>query len=93
MKFLLDPDWTPWQHNLIRGVCLLNGTSRCIMYASFTAVELLEQAYLIFGIAQSDEQLEKIVGKFLCPIIAKMASEDQAVRDKVCVLYLSAHPS
>ena len=45
--------------------------------------ELLERVFLRLGLAESDEQLQQIVARFICPVINKGTSEHQSVRDKV----------
>ena len=37
----------------------------------------------MFGLAENDKQLEQLIKTFLCPIILKMASKFESVRDKV----------
>ena len=53
------------------------------MLENFFLTELLEQAFLLLGLAESDDQLEKIVKRFLCPVILKMSSDYLSVRNKV----------
>lgn len=44
---------------------------------------LLERVFLKIGSADSDEQFEKTVGKFLTPILLKLSSPVEGVRKKV----------
>lgn len=50
----------------------------------FTA--LLERVFLRVGSAETDEQLENTVDKFLCPVLLKLASTEENVRKKVMEL-------
>ncbi|XP_059151870.1 proteasome adapter and scaffold protein ECM29-like [Physella acuta] len=50
---------------------------------------LVERVFLRIGSAESDEQLQTALGKFLAPLILKLNSSDEAVRSKV--LKLLAH--
>lgn len=43
----------------------------------------MERAFLMFGLAENDEQLQQLINSFLCPVILKMASKFESVRDKV----------
>eukprot|EP00117_Sycon_ciliatum_P001303 scpid5969/ scgid7016/ Proteasome-associated protein ECM29 homolog len=43
---------------------------------------LLERVLLRFGGADTDEKLEKSVGRFLCPVLLKLGTERKDVRDK-----------
>lgn len=45
--------------------------------------ELLERVFLKLGVAESDAQLEKVLGRFLPPVLLKGASPSPAVRSKV----------
>ena len=47
--------------------------------------ELLERVFLRMGAVETDEQLQQTVDKFLCPVINKLTSPFQSVRDKVSV--------
>jgi len=44
---------------------------------------LIERVFLRIGSAESDEQLQTALGKFLTPVILKLNSSDEAVRKKV----------
>lgn len=46
-------------------------------------LELLERVFLRLGVAETDDQLEKTVGRFLGPVLLKCASPHQAVQEKV----------
>ncbi|CAL1546641.1 unnamed protein product [Lymnaea stagnalis] len=50
---------------------------------------LVERVFLRIGSAESDEQLQTALGKFLAPLLLKLNSSDEAVRSKV--LKLLAH--
>ena len=45
--------------------------------------DLLERVFLRLGSAQSDDQLENTVGKFLTPVLLKLASPHEKVKQKV----------
>ena len=53
------------------------------MYNNLWYAELLERVFLRLGAAESDEQLEKTLGRFLGPVILKINSEHKPVRNKV----------
>ena len=55
----------------------------CVLIAKFALAELLERVFLRLSMAESDEQLEQIVGRFLCPVIVKTSSPHRSVQDKV----------
>jgi len=44
---------------------------------------LLERVFLRLGSAESDEQLEAVLAKFLTPVLLKLASQTDGVRKKV----------
>lgn len=44
---------------------------------------LLERVFLRAGSAETDQQLEAVLDKFLCPVLLKIQSADEAVRKKV----------
>ena len=44
---------------------------------------LLERVFLRIGSAETDEQLETILNKFLTPVLLKLASQTDGVRKKV----------
>lgn len=45
----------------------------------------IEMVTLKIGLAETDEQLEDIIIKFLAPIIQKLNSNDPSLRSKVCL--------
>ena len=45
---------------------------------------LLENVFLKFGLADSDEQLQKCLAKFLCPVLLKLTSKQDGIQEKVC---------
>lgn len=45
--------------------------------------ELLERVFLRVASAETDEQLERTVGTFLSPLLLKVASPHQDVKNKV----------
>lgn len=47
---------------------------------------LLERVFLRIGSAESDEQLETALGKFLTPVLLKLSSPEESVRKKVMEL-------
>ena len=53
---------------------------------AFTA--LVERVFLRIGSAETDEQLEGVLGKFLAPVLLKLNSSEEAVRKKVFDLSL-----
>jgi len=48
---------------------------------------LLERVFLRLGSAESDEQLEAVLAKFLTPVLLKLASQTDGVRKKVLSTY------
>ena len=50
---------------------------------------LVERVFLRIGSAETDEQLENVLGKFLAPSLLKLNSSDEMIRKKVGVLMLS----
>jgi len=44
---------------------------------------LLERVFLRLGSAETDEQLEAALAKFLAPVLLKLASQTDGVRKKV----------
>jgi len=52
------------------------------------SLELLERVFLRLGAAESDDQLEKVLGRFLVPVILKITSEHKTVQNKVLLLHL-----
>lgn len=71
----------------------LNHGSTCIMCLSALIIvpmlemcpcaELVERVFLRLGAAESDEQLEKALGRFLPAILLKLTSQYKSVQDKV----------
>lgn len=49
----------------------------------FVLIELLERVLFRLGTAETDEQLETTVNKFLTPVLLKITSPNEAVRCKV----------
>lgn len=47
------------------------------------SLELLERVFLRVASAETDDQLEKTVKTFLCPLLLKVASPHQEVKNKV----------
>lgn len=45
--------------------------------------DLLERVFLRVASAESDDQLEKTVKTFLCPVLLKVSSPYQEVKNKV----------
>lgn len=48
--------------------------------------DLLEKVFLRLAAAESDDQLERTVGKFLTPTLLKLASPDGEVKKKVGIV-------
>jgi len=48
---------------------------------------LLERVFLRLGSAESDEQLQAVLAKFLAPVLLKLASQADGVRKKVMTAY------
>lgn len=46
---------------------------------------LIERVFLRIGSAETDDQLQTALAKFLTPVILKLNSGDEAVRKKVSV--------
>lgn len=44
----------------------------------------------MFGLAETDEALEKMIKTFIIPVIMKMSSEYKTVKDKVCLMLCTA---
>jgi Proteasome stabiliser len=57
-----------------------------LIFSSIAA--LLERVFLRVGSADSDEQLESVIGKFLCPVLLKLSSDDETIRKKVMELLI-----
>jgi hypothetical protein len=47
----------------------------------------VERVFLRIGSAETDEQLENVLGKFLAPILLKLNSADETIRKKVISVY------
>lgn len=45
--------------------------------------DLVEKAYWQIALTDSDEKLERALGRLLAPVLLKASSKDSAVRDKV----------
>lgn len=52
-------------------------------YVAFPFLEQVELVFLKFGLAQSDEEFETLIRKFLAFTLEKLSSEDGNVRTKV----------
>ena len=65
-----------------------NVTNLCIIfnYIVFLFSELLERVLFRLGVADTDEQLESAVLKFLTPVLLKITSPNDVVRKKVTFL-------
>lgn len=51
-----------------------------------SVTDLLERVFLRIGAAETDEQLQNAVNKFLLPVLLKLSSENEGVRKKVMEL-------
>ena len=49
-------------------------------------LQLLERVFLRLGCAETDEQLQEAVSKFLPPVLLKLTSQNEGVRKKVMEL-------
>lgn len=49
---------------------------------------LLERVLLRIGSAETDEQLQSVVSKFLPPVLLKLSSQQEGVRKKVNYLFV-----
>ncbi|XP_063962407.1 proteasome adapter and scaffold protein ECM29-like isoform X1 [Lytechinus pictus] len=56
------------------------------MMAAQDELELLDRVFLRIGSAESDEQLENVVCRFLPPVLLKLSSSQEGVRKKVLEL-------
>ncbi len=54
-----------------------------VFVAYFFISVLIERVFLKVGSADTDEQLETTLCKFLCPLLLKLASDKEEVRKKV----------
>lgn len=52
-----------------------------VFHLPFSA--LVERVFLRIGSAESDEQLEAALGRFLAPVLLKLDSKEEGVRKKV----------
>ena len=50
---------------------------------SINVLGLLENVFLKIGLTETDEQLEKCLSKFLCPVLLKLTSKQLGVQGKV----------
>lgn len=50
---------------------------------------LLERVFLRIGSAETDEQLQNAVSKFLPPVLLKLSSQQEGVRKKVSLFYFT----
>jgi proteasome component ECM29 len=50
---------------------------------SFCIIDQLERVFLRLGHAETDEQLQNIISKFLPPVLLKLSSTQEGVRKKV----------
>ena len=61
---------------------------KCISCAHFFTA-LLERVFLRVGSAETDEQLESVLLKFLCPVLLKLDSGGDGVQKKVILVVFS----
>lgn len=52
---------------------------------------LVERVFLRIGSAESDEQLEAVLSKFLTPILLKLNSSEENIRKKVNSMSIMKH--
>lgn len=52
----------------------------------FLIPDLLERVFIRFGVANTDEELEKAVCRFLCPVLLKLSTDFLDVRKKVMII-------
>ena len=64
---------------------IIDQAPACIIMV-LVPTELLERVFLRLGAAESDDQLEKLLGRFLIPVILKVTSEHKTVQNKVSLL-------
>ena len=62
--------------------CVL--TNKVLLVLVIIPSVLLERVFLRIGSADTDEQLEVALGRFLPPVLLKLASQTDGVRKKVC---------
>ena len=53
------------------------------MHCVFFLTDQLERVFLRLGHAETDEQLQDIISKFLPPVLLKLSSVQEGVRKKV----------
>lgn len=51
----------------------------------------MERVFLRIGSAETDDQLESALGRFLAPVLLKLDSKEEGVRKKVKCLYICIH--
>uniref|UniRef100_A0A2K6TQP9 Proteasome adapter and scaffold protein ECM29 n=1 Tax=Saimiri boliviensis boliviensis TaxID=39432 RepID=A0A2K6TQP9_SAIBB len=56
------------------------------LFFSFYVIDQLERVFLRLGHAETDEQLQNIISKFLPPVLLKLSSTQEGVRKKVMEL-------
>lgn len=54
-------------------------------FSLFSIIDQLERVFLRLGHAETDEQLQDIISKFLPPVLLKLSSVQEGVRKKVSV--------
>ncbi len=64
---------------------IYNAVKSYTLHCSIVHVELVERVFLRLGAAETDEQLEKALNKFLPAVILKLTSQHKSVQDKVSV--------
>lgn len=57
-----------------------------VLLFSFYIIDQLERVFLRLGHAETDEQLQNIISKFLPPVLLKLSSTQEGVRKKVSML-------
>lgn len=55
-------------------------------FFTFYIIDQLERVFLRLGHAETDEQLQNIISKFLPPVLLKLSSTQEGVRKKVSML-------
>lgn len=63
----------------------VHGLSSSLLFA-FCIIDQLERVFLRLGHAETDEQLQNIISKFLPPVLLKLSSTQEGVRKKVSTL-------
>lgn len=65
---------------------ILNSLSvSCLLSLCFLIIDQLERVFMRLGHAETDEQLQDIISKFLPPVLLKLSSVQEGVRKKVSV--------